>query len=212
MFALLNPEGEAILETPPTNTIPNNLQKAFAIIGTQDPDIAQEQVAYHLAWAISYIGRHIVRTGADCGVEQKVMEGAQRSNLEVFLPWGSYNRSIIPNTAHVVVYDPVINDNWTHSVSHYFDNASVLPSPIFALYARNFGIIEDCAGVIALPGTDGDSTEHGIRIAQRLNIPLVIGEKGTIADAPRFIGKTLQQIGLASPDLAVTLQAKSNQL
>jgi hypothetical protein len=183
--------------------------KYFAIIGSRTPDKAQEEVAYHLAWAITVIGGHTLRTGAAYGIDQKAMEGARPNHLEVFLPWSSYNRSIIPAGASVVVYTPSIHRDWTASVASYHPNISALTHAAIALHARNFGIIHGCHGVVALPREDGGGgTAQGVRIANGLNIPVIQGNKGSITDVPRFIGKALQELGLADPTLRTTIQGR----
>ncbi len=176
--------------------------KCYAIIGTRSPDEAQITVARNLATAITLIGGHWVHTGAADGIDTEAMVGSRPDRLKVFLPWASYNRGSIPVGATVVVYDPSIHAEWTRSVSAYHPAASRLSRGAFALHARNFGIVESCAGVIALPGADGGGgTGQGIRIANGLGIPVVRGDKGSITDAPRFIGKALQTLGFASKDL-----------
>lgn len=180
--------------------------KHFAIIGTRDPDAAQAEVAYRLAWAIAWLGRQIIRTGAAYGIDQKAMEGTGGRGLHVYLPWPSYNRDIIPASANRVVYTPSIHTSWTESVTRFHPAASRLTRGALALHARNFGIIDGVHGVIALPNEDGGGgTGQGIRIAKALNIPVIQGNKGSIFDAPRFIGKALQQLGLVSPDLKTTI-------
>lgn len=180
--------------------------RCYAIIGTREPDEEQKTVALNLACAIAIIGGHRVHTGAAYGIDQKAMEGTSGKNLTVFLPWASYNRGIIPPGATIVVYDPTIHAHWARSVATYHPAPRNLTCGAFALHARNYGIIEGCAGVIALPGPDGGGgTGQGIRIARALKIPIIQGNKGSITDAPRFIGKALQILGLASKDLKVTL-------
>lgn len=156
--------------------------------------------------AITIIGGYIVRTGAANGIDQIAMEGTRGRHLEVYLPWDSYNRSIISPSASVVVYDPTIHRTWTDSVSRYHPAGNRLSRGAFALHARNFGIIDGSHGVVALPDeAGGGGTGQGIRIARALKIPLVQGNKGSITDVPRFIGRALQMLGLASMHLKPTL-------
>lgn len=179
--------------------------RCFAIIGTRNPDEAQSLVATQLAFAISIIGGCKVHTGAADGIDTKAMVATGGKNLVVFLPWASYNKHLIPVGATIVVYDPSIHHEWSASVHTYHPAASRLSRGAFALHARNFGIVEGCAGVIALPGEDGGGgTGQGIRIANGLGIQVIQGNKGSISDAPRFIGKALQTLGFASKDLAPT--------
>lgn len=178
----------------------------YAIIGTRNPDAAQEEIAYHLAWAIAVLGGKIVRTGADYGINKQAMDGTNGHNLEVYLPYSSYNRNIIPTTASIRVYNPNTDTAWTDSINRYHPSPNRLSSTDIALHAKDFGIIDGCKGVIALPQEDGEGyTGQGIRLARALNIQLILGIKGQIEDAPRFIGKVLQKLGLVSSDLRSTI-------
>lgn len=178
----------------------------FAIIGTRKPDENQAEAAYNLAFAIACIGGHTVRTGGAYGIDQKAMEGTQGRNLEVYLPWSSYNRELVPVRSRLVIYSRSEHAEWTESVGKYHPAAHNLSRGAFALHARNFGIISGCDKVIAFPGEEGGGgTGQGIRIANTLKIPIIQANKGTITDVPRFIGKALQQLGLASSNLAVTI-------
>lgn len=206
MTVVLNPEGK--IETQLTHGDQEGLPEkdSYAIIGTREPDEAQAEVAFRLAWAIAILGGQIVRTGGAYGIDQKAMEGTQGRNLEVYLPWASYNQVIVPNTARRIVYDPKVHTSWTDSVGLYHPNAVRLSRSILSLHARNFGIVHGVRTVIALPSEDGGGgTGQGIRIARALRIPVIQANRGTINDAPRFIGRALQQLGFASSNLAVTI-------
>lgn len=199
---VLNPVGELLSA--------ETIVDSYAIIGTREPDPAQEEAAFRLAWAITVLGQKIVRTGAAYGIDQKAMEGASSNRLEVYLPWSAYNRNIVPPGCRVVVYTPSIHQGWADSVARYHPCPGRLSRGAFALHARNFGIVAGTKAVIALPGPDGaGGTGQGIRIARDVGIPVIQANKGSIHDAPRFIGKVLQQLGFASSNLAVTLPAKS---
>jgi len=177
----------------------------YAIIGTREPDEAQREVAYRLAWAITTLGRRFVRTGAAYGIDQRAMEGSRPDRLKVYLPWSAYNRDIVPAGSATIVYTPAIHYDWTDSVARYHPAASRLSRGAFALHARNFGIVSGTKAVIALPGPGGSGgTGQGMRIARALGINVIQHNKGTIEDAPRLIGKILQDLGLASKDLAPT--------
>lgn len=182
----------------------------YAIIGTRDPDEAQELAAYHLAFSISYLGNKIVATGGAYGIDKKAMDGALSKLLRVYLPWDGYNHFIIPVGTRKIVYNPAIHTDWKNSVFSYHPNPNRLSGLSIALHARNFGIIFGCKVVIAFPRPDGSGgTGQGIRIANALNIPVIQANKGTIQDAPRWIGKTLQQLGFASKDIPITIQNRS---
>lgn len=178
----------------------------FAIIGTRKPDENQAEAAKNLAFAIAIIGNHTIRTGAAYGIDQKAMEGTQGRNLEVYLPWSSYNRELVPIRSKLIIYSRSEHVEWTESVRKYHPAAHKLSNGAFALHARNFGIVSGCDWVIAFPDeTGGGGTGQGIRIAEGLKIPVIQVNKGSIQDTPRWLGKTLQQLNLASKDLAVTI-------
>jgi hypothetical protein len=169
-------------------------KRAFAIIGTREPDSAQRQVAAQLSSIISCW--HTVRTGGEYGIDFMVMQAAAPS-LEVYLPWAAYNRQIIPRAARVIVYDPYVHKTWTESVQLYHPAPARLAPEVQAGHARRFGIVEGCAGVVALPGPGGSgSAAQGIRVARALKIPLVQGNRGHIKDADLFAERALEQLGL----------------
>lgn len=182
---------------------------SFAIIGTRDPDEAQVQIATNLAWVISWVKNCIVKTGAAIGIDQKAMNGTQGKNLHVYLPWKNYNLQIIPPSSLMTTYDPKIHRHWADSVNKYHPAPDRLSHGAFLLHARNYGIIEDCKGVIALPGADGaGGTGQGIRIANALNIPVIQGNKGSIINAALWMGKALQLLGLADSNIPITILPK----
>jgi hypothetical protein len=206
MTVTLDSQGNLDLSVPTTS---NTEPKAFAIIGTRKPDEAQKEVALHLAFAIAVLRGQKVRTGAAYGIDHKAMEGTRGNNLQVYLPWGSYNRDIIPRAATVVVYDPQLHTSWTDSVYRFHPNPPVLSHGAMCLHARNFGIVSGCSGVIALSDETGSGgTAQGIRIAKALGIPIIQGNKGSILDVPRWIGKALQDLGLASKDIPTIIRGK----
>lgn len=178
----------------------------YAIIGTRDPDEAQELIATQLAFAIAIIANQKVRTGAAYGIDQKAMEATGGKNLAVYLPWASYNRVLIPAGADIVVYSPVIHTSWTFSVMQYHPSGNRLSPTVIRLHARNYGIVHDCKAVIALPNERGEGgTGQGIRIARGLGIKILQANKGTVSDAPRWIAKALQDLGFASKELKPTI-------
>lgn len=193
--------GEIVTDDPVGETV-----RHFAIIGTQTPDEAQAQVAFLASWLIVTFGKHVVRMGGDYGISQKVMEGTRGRNLEVYLPWLDYNRAINPRHCTTVVYDPEIHIQWNESIKRFDPDYLTISVRRSALFAREFGLIHGCSGVLAFPG-NGNEAKRGIRIARSLNIPLVIGNKREIDDVPRFLGKALQIFGLVDPSLRVTINA-----
>lgn len=172
--------------------------RAFAIIGTRDPDLIQIDAAYRLAWILTTLGKNIVRTGGAIGIDQQAMQSAHPGKLEVYLPWDSYNKAIIPAHATKIIYDSRVHRDWSNSVHELHPAASSLTRGEFALHARNYGIVQGCTGVIALPRSDGKGgTSQGVRIAHALNIPVVQGCKGKVDNAAAFISKVLQTFDLA---------------
>ena len=185
---------------------------SYAIIGTRDPDENQREAARTLAFLIACLRRKKVRTGAAYGIDEAAMVGTQGTNLDVFLPWSSYNRDIVPSGSRVVVYSPSAHPEWTASVARYHPAAARLSRGAFALHARNYGIVVGTKTVIAFPDPKGGGgTAQGIRIAHGLHIPVIQADKGTIRDLPRWLGTTLQQLGFASSDLSKTISGKTGR-
>lgn len=192
-------------------------RKIFAIIGTREPDENQAECAKHLAFVFAVLGRHTVRTGGAYGIDQRAIEGTRGTNLQVYLPWESYNRDIVPDRARIIVYDPKRHTSWTNSVHSYHPAWDRLSRGAFALHARNYGIIcgeceERVTAVVAFPDeSGGGGTGQGLRIARALKVPIIEGRRGKIDDYARFIGRTLQALGLADPDLRTTISGKTGR-
>lgn len=141
-----------------------------AIIGTRKPDENQELAAFELARRLNSAGIR-TRTGAAFGVDNACMRGSVPSMLSVVLPWASYNREIVPAGCERIVFDPRVHDHWNKSVDKYHPKPSALTRGARALHARNFGIIEPCVAVVAMPDENGGGgTAQGIRIAKDLGI------------------------------------------
>lgn len=191
----------------PDNPIPVAVEDdSYAIIGTRDPDENQREAARTLAFLIACLRRKKVRTGAAYGIDEAAMVGTQGTNLDVYLPWATYNRDIVPPGSRVVVYSPAEHAEWTASVAQYHPAAGRLSRGAFALHARNYGIVAGAKTVIAFPDPKGGGgTAQGIRIARGLKIPVIQADKGTISDLPRWLGKTLQTLGFADKNIATTL-------
>ena len=145
-----------------------------AIIGTREPTEDQLINARTLASTLSVEG-YTVATGAAYGVDHAAMQGATGPGvLEVYLPWPSYNKELVPAHAKRIVYDDLKFPSWADSVQKYHPAPSRLTGAARKLMARNYGIVEGCALVIALPQKEGTGgTGQGIRIARALGTPLI---------------------------------------
>lgn len=146
-----------------------------AIIGTRNPDGAQQQAAAWVSETFSKAG-HDVSTGAADGIDTVAMTHCVRGRLQLFLPWASYGARV--SGAQITVYSPGVHQAWTDSVRRYHPNPDALTRGAFALHARNYGIVEGCGLVIAFPGEKDGGTGQGIRIALALGIPLIVCRKG----------------------------------
>jgi hypothetical protein len=114
--------------------------------------------------------------------------------LDVFLPWASYNKDIIPQHARITVADRQKHARWFDSVWEAHPAPGRLTRGAFALHARNYGIIEDAAIVVAFPGPNGaGGTGQGIRLAQALDKPLLSFNKGSeVPSVELLIDRCLQ--------------------
>jgi hypothetical protein len=138
-----------------------------------------------------------IRTGAAYGIDEAAMMGALW--LDVFLPWKSYNREIIPERAAITVYDPYAHATWAASVSAWHPAPQRLSRGMFALHARNFGI--QCHPVnvdlcVAFPNsTGGGGTAQGMRIAEFLKIPLISIRAGQDFDYDQLHDQVFEVLG-----------------
>lgn len=171
--------------------------KHYAIIGTRTPDDIQIHIANNLACVLSMVKRCKIKTGAADGIDYCAMSSTAPGMLEVYLPWKSYHSDRIPKHAKVIVYDKRLHPDWTASVSKYHPAVEHLTAGMFALHARNYGIVAGCAGVLAFPNEYGSGgTAQGIRIAKDLRIPVVQGNKGSIKDVALFMSNALKTFGM----------------
>jgi len=157
-------------------------QPVVAIIGTRNPDHQQERKARFLSYELSHSHNCTISTGAAYGIDEAAMKGALAEKLNVYLPWSSYNREIIPDRAKIVVASERLHPHWYASVTQYHPAASRLKPGVRSLHARNYGILEHADLVIAFPNEDGGGgTGQAIRIAEALNIPVMQFNKGAEA-------------------------------
>jgi hypothetical protein len=146
--------------------------RSIAIIGTRDPSSLQAQIAKHAAEELSKTFR--IRTGGADGIDTIAMENSIPANLDVFLPWASYNRGKVPAGCNIIVYNPNKDHNWTRSVRQFHPAPNNLTRGAIALHARNYGIVAEANIVLALPGPSGQGgTGQGIRVAKGMGITVV---------------------------------------
>jgi hypothetical protein len=147
---------------------------SIAIIGTRDPTEEQASKAEFLAQRLSAQG-HRIRTGAAPGIDLAAMRGAVVGQLDVFLPWPSFSATLIPRHAKRIVFNEAIHADWAKSVDEYHPAPKSLTQAARKLHARNYGIVEGTAIVVALPQRgEGGGTGQGIRVARGLKIPVLV--------------------------------------
>ena len=173
MWSKLFKLGEMNMLQPPSEST------KIAIIGTREPDANQAQAAADLARELSKLGYFIATGGAD-GIDNVAMSNTRKGKLLVYLPWHGYNAESVYRCkpARVRVFDRDTDIAWAGSVRTYHPRGNSLTRGPFALHARNFGIVENSALVIAFPGYEPGGTGQGMRIAEGLGIPLLVYEKG----------------------------------
>ncbi|MNY85769.1 hypothetical protein D3C78_19690 [compost metagenome] len=121
-----------------------------------------------------------VSTGGAFKIDHAAMKGyrpGQKGKLYVYLPWSTYNKEIIPVGAITRVYSPDTDGEWTASVLKYHPNPNALSRGVWALHARNYGIVADpepVNAIFALPRTltTLGGTGQGMRIGEGLGIPV----------------------------------------
>jgi predicted Rossmann fold nucleotide-binding protein DprA/Smf involved in DNA uptake len=146
----------------------------IAIIGTRDPTEEQEFKGGYLAERLSMAG-HRIATGAAPGIDAAAMRGAMTGQLDVFLPWPSFSAALIPRHAKRTVFSEVLHADWMKSVEEFHPAPRSLTPAARRLHARNYGIVEGAAIVVALPQRgEGGGTGQGIRIARGLKIPVLV--------------------------------------
>lgn len=152
--------------------------KRIAIIGTREPSKEMYDLNFNYAYELSKLGIEI-STGGAKGIDTAAMEGASKwlgANLHVFLH-DTARIDKMPFSANIIVYDKKIHKDWTQSVYKFHPSKGNLSPNIFALHARNYGIIMDpkpVDAVIATPKSlmDWGGTGQGMRIALGSFIPL----------------------------------------
>jgi predicted Rossmann-fold nucleotide-binding protein len=168
-----------------------------SIIGTRDPGAGQFAYAEGLARGLSRDHGVKIRTGGAYGIDQAAMTGAKKSLLEIFLPWPSYNREIIPPDAGLIVTE--IKPEWLASVDKYHPNPAALSRGARALHARNYPLAAEVDLVIAFPNEKGaGGTSQGMRIARDKGVPVLQFNKN--APLPTFVSllqRVLEELGPA---------------
>lgn len=150
----------------------------IAIVGTRKPDRKMIHLAEHAAEVALASGFQLV-TGGATGIDEVAMRVGHKA-CHVVLPWPSYNRHLLERYGieKVTVYNPRIHFSWKASVWKYHPAAHRLDPPSMALHARNYGIVCEAAGIVALPkiNSRGDygGTGQAIRIAKNQDIPLLL--------------------------------------
>jgi predicted Rossmann-fold nucleotide-binding protein len=186
-----------------SNAVQGKASMRIAIIGTRNPDAAQIALASAASAELSAAGHTIATGGAD-GIDTVAMQHCKPGQLEVCLPWASYNMNTRPTHATVCTYNERVHTIWSDSVYKYHPNADALTRGAFALHARNYGIVEDSNVVIAMPGIKDGGTGQGMRIARDLGVPLLVYRIASRTDSVTAMGVVRDYVAaIAKPEVAI---------
>lgn len=174
-----------------------------AVIGTRRVTRTDADRCRAVGVALAHQGVRVVSGGAP-GADQAFAEGVASVDphlLEVVLPWEGFHRADHPDGARLVVYDPELHPGWAHHAAAAHpawdiarsDGRPVLSPAMKRLHARNTGILlgsgpgQTACLVIACvaPGRTG-GTEQGIRLAEQLEVPIVLLGEGPPAPLTLF--------------------------
>lgn len=157
-----------------------------AFIGSRDLDqfgVGWIRLYERAALAAARYGHRGV-TGAAEGADQRAAEVILQAggSMKLVLPWPDYEAAWVneqvavhADRVEILVYDEREHGEWGESVVRYHPNPGVLTPRMVRLHARNYGIVEHCFFVVALPSISkrgGGGTAQGIRVANGLGIPL----------------------------------------
>lgn len=159
---------------------------AIAMIGTRDfyrlsleiRELYQDAAEHAAERGVSVI------TGAANGADKIAAQYCldKGGKVTLVLPWADYEREWVDTVmeqytgqVEMVTYNPNQHHQWTESVAKYHGNVKALTRGMYALHARNYGIIERASSVIAVPSNKigGGGTGQGIRIAKALGKPVL---------------------------------------
>lgn len=164
------------------------MKRVVAIIGTRHPSPEMRELMVKISRAFRDLGWHLATGNADGvdGLARDVWNETAPERVMLFLPWREYNANRIHPANTVVVYDPSVHHDWTHSVWVYHPAPDRLTPGGIKLHARNYGIVQAADVVIALPndGVEGGGTGQGIRVARSMNKPLFVlpGDLGRLRE------------------------------
>jgi hypothetical protein len=159
---------------------PSDQYHAIAFIGTRRvAEVTNSAVELFLGAARAAVAvGFAIRTGAARGADQLAAHAALSNGgrVELVLPWANYESAwrrvvheLYPGKISEEVYNPAVHVAWGDSVVQYHPNPQALTPAARALHARNYGIVEPAAYVVALAAPDRKGgTEQGIRIGQGL--------------------------------------------
>ena len=126
----------------------------------------------------------LIVSGAAGGADQAAASAALAAggSVHLVLPWLTYEQTWVRSVrsqyyerVSVEVYDPRLDRAWTESLRTYDPAPERLTCGMFALHARNFGIVANAAAVMAAAkdSAQGGGTGQGMRIAGGLRIPVI---------------------------------------
>jgi hypothetical protein len=150
----------------------------IAIIGTRYPTEEQFFIVENMAYNLACKEVEVSSGGAD-GIDTAAELGTIRynpSSLYLYLSQDKPKRG--REKCNIIVYDKSKHLDWNQSVRKYHPSKGNLPPYIFALHARNYGIVahpKPVDAIITLPKslTNWGGTGQGMRIGYDLGIPVV---------------------------------------
>lgn len=126
-----------------------------------------------------------LHTGAAEGADQAAAVTALRQGgaVHLFRPdqrshekWCQEMRACFQNQVRFTIYDPRHHAEWMASVDRYHPNPGALRPSARLLMARNFGLVQGCGAVVALPRgrepAEWGGTGQALRIALARGMPL----------------------------------------
>lgn len=123
-----------------------------------------------------------VHTGAAPGGEQLAAETALGAGgtVRLFLPWAKFEAAWIKEMqarhgerVSLTVFSRELHPKWDAWVREHYPGAQALGPKARRLVSRIGGVVEGCAGVVALPPGEAErtgGTGYGIRLAKELGI------------------------------------------
>lgn len=167
---------------------------SYAGIGARATPIDVINVMKQTAELLAKDG-YTCNTGAALGADQAFATGALAGfgKLQLFLPWGSYEKDWIKNLQgdiNTYAFSPMHDGDAVDSVYKYHPNAKCLKQSVIALHARNFLIVRGVHFVVCWTpkGEVTGGTGQALRIVQDMGIRIFnLGDPTTLLDFQKKI-------------------------